>query len=197
MKDHPILFNGDMVRAILEDRKTRTWRAMRPQPWKNSVGQWLWGPNNLAFWPEINNFGPLPSHCPFGQSGDRLWVRESFQPLLAKEVKWNNADYEMGDGYAPNYVATSPVVEFVDCAHDDEITARVTPSIHMPRWASRITLENCGVKVQRLLDTTEAEAIAEGFGPRSARALFLGFWPPEIIAANPWGWAVSFKVARP
>ncbi len=128
MKERPILFSAPMVRAILAGTKTQTRRVVKAKhlPWlDNSVLNFLDGKWNQR---------PLP----YGQPGDRLWVRETSRAheITTKEAE---ADTPLQDGYG-----------------------KLRPSIHMPRWASRITLEVTGVRVERLHDISIADAIAEG-----------------------------------
>lgn len=183
MTERGILFSAPMVRALLEDRKTQTRRPMKPQPWKNSVGQWLWGKNHIAFWPEISNYGPLPSMCPCGKVGDRIWVRETFRTA---------------DGGTIYYRSDHP--------HDE---GPWTPSIHMPRRASRITLEITDVRVQRVQNISGDDCVAEGivvtdamrhnegryewgeFGRQWESIYGLGSWE-----RNDWVWALTFKVVK-
>ena len=204
MKERPILFSGPMVKAILEGRKTQTRRVVKWPDWVTAQDQekliHQTPPTGLAFYED----GPPVKRltCPYGQPGDRLWVRESFQPLLVEGVKWRDSNYKTGVGYAPNYVATSPVIEFMDCGHDDEITPRVTPSIFMPRWASRITLEITGVRVQRLQEISIEDALAEGITHSTFNAPRVEYqWLWDSINAksgldwnkNPFVWAISFR----
>jgi hypothetical protein len=214
MKEHPILFNGEMVRAILDGRKTQTRRIFKTPSWSDTDYSAEHYPNLNGFYMPDAATGLLRVvQCPLGLPGYLLWVRESFQPLLADGIKWRDASYKTGVGYAPNYVATSPIVAFMDHGHDDEITPRITPSIFMPRWASRITLEITDVRVQRLQDISESDAMDEGAGatgplhpewdgdPDQYRKRFRELWDsinanpgPYRFCANPWVWAVSFKV---
>jgi hypothetical protein len=227
MAEHPILFNGEMVRAILEGRKTQTRRICKPLINAKSVADVYHRPDGLFIGTHLKvGLGcgitePFP--CPLGHPGDRLWVRENFQPLLADGTDWVDSDWKTGKGYAINYTATSPVQEFYDCANDEAFCDRVKPSIHMPRWASRITLEITEVRLQRLQDISEEDAQAEGFDTMEkqekyglaswsrhchpdaaetpvARKTFGAIWE-QIYAkrgigwvVNPWVWAVSFKV---
>ncbi len=123
-------------------------------------------------------------------------------------------DWATGAGYAVRYPATDKIVEWVD--GDDEVTSRCKPSIHMPRWASRLTLEITAVRVERLQDISEADAIAEGvervgdrfkqympmfdgsaYNPALAKSSYSQLWEsingPGSWAANPWVWVVSFR----
>lgn len=142
MKERPILMCGDMVRATLEDRKTKTRRVITA---KYSVGRRS-PPGVGQLLPfRWKNDKQEPVLCPYGQPGDRLWVRETF--ALLESVR--------PDGHrAPIYRATSLV------ADNPEITWK--PSIFMPRWASRITLEITEVRVERVQEISADDAMAEG-----------------------------------
>lgn len=166
MKEQPILFNGDMVRAILDGRKTQTRRIIKPQPeWverkQNSLSAagWSWEGKNpylkLDHWPNAQEFAQnMVKACPFGQPGDRLWVRETWH-----DEKTGYYLYKADLPYRFN-------------AEDTEIGEEITieacdfkwrPSIHMPREASRITLEIDEIRVERLQHITDEDALAEGF----------------------------------
>jgi hypothetical protein len=189
MNEHPILFQSEMVRAALADRKHQTRRVIKLPSW--STGDWA------DF--ELDDEGqPMtickdttclaPIRCPYGQPGDRLWVKETF--------------------------AMSPKCE---TGHDPDVIYKATfedwqgpidrwrPSIFMPRCFSRITLEVLKIRVEKLQDITEADAIAEGIPP------FLPS-PPKIPVmqyitlwqsinwkrgfgwdTNPWVWVVEFR----
>lgn len=215
MKERPILFSGPMVRAILEGRKTMTRRVVKPDgahhlfPFLdlpgNQTGEWAWCSSSHVVSKHI--------HCPYGQVGDRLWVRESFQPLFADGVEnhWET-DWKTGKGYAISYPATDGIHEYLDA--DDNLTDACKPSIHMPRWASRILLEITAVRVERLQDISEADAQAEGapfelgelerliLGAKAKyRSGFCRLWQsindPGSWDANPWVWVVEFKRVQP
>ena len=151
MKEKPILFSGPMVRAILEGRKSMTRRAVKPHVSADTVrfdyysadSQWreMFVADNLG-----NLYPKSWSHkCPYGVPGDRLWVRETH-------------GFASGDG--PGGDPTS-WVEYRADGESDEIR-RWRPSIFMPRWASRITLEVTGVRVERLREISERDAEREG-----------------------------------
>ena len=188
MTERPILFNGEMVRAILDGRKTQTRRIVKPQPGAQ-MEQVL-----------INNRGEWP--CPLGQVGDRLWVRETFQPFLdAYDIDcMPNVDYQTGKGYKISYPATDGIDEFQDIDSGD-IKSTCKPSIHMPRWASRITLEITDVRIERLQSISEADAKAEGVEPAECcLAHYHGFsklwqnvYGSESWEANPWVWVIEFR----
>jgi hypothetical protein len=177
MKERPILFSAPMVRGILAGTKVQTRRVVKPQ----AMGQW----------------GPVVP-CPYGQPGDRLWVREAWDfipegdpgtPSCAGIRYWADAGYEL----------RTPPSNYNPMLYGKE---RVRPSIHMPRWASRITLEVTGVRVERLQDISEADARAEGISRADCpdwhattdyRALWESIHGPGSWAANPWVWVVEFK----
>jgi hypothetical protein len=179
MKDHPILFSAPMVRALLDGSKTQTRRVVKPMhlPFvENLTANFLDG-----------KWGERP--MPYGQPGDRLWVREAWAPIRdgAKNA-WYRADMCEAtlNGAPPGF--------------------RWRPSIHMPRWASRITLEVTGVRVERLVDISEADAIREGVSAdkyaykgldRAYSRAFSDLWEningPGSWEANPWVWVIEFK----
>ena len=179
-KEHFILFNGDMVRAILDGRKTQTRRVVKPQPLHHMYA------HDGAF---RHAYGDKIVHCPFGVPGDRLWVRETFVDLRGKGF-----DVDCG------YMASCPPGSAGD-AQRIEYGLKCTPSIHMPRWASRIDLEITAVRVERLQAISEADCIAEGCPPEYAlgQNWFKGLWDsingrtPQSWDANPWVWVIEFR----
>ncbi|EQC1035929.1 TPA: morphogenetic protein [Klebsiella pneumoniae] len=199
-----MIFNAEMVRALLSGRKTQTRRIIKPQPEAtlsgSLSGKWLSRPLNGLLLPKIED---IAIHCPFGVVGDRIWVRETFQgPLF---------DYDLMDSYCKDptpfekpefcvYKADGvPAPEFYDA--DDELHCCWRPSIHMPRWASRILLEITGVRVERLRSMSQDDARAEGViaasGPMEAGLAFRELWDSiygeESWKANPWVWVIEFK----
>ena len=173
MKERPIIFSGEMVRAILDGRKTQTRRVIKPQP--------------------LRDYAELRSRCPHGVPGDRLWVRET-HGFLAEQVLYR-AD------------VPSDFEEYKKTAFWR--VEKWRPSIHMPRWASRITLEITGVRVelvQRIgLGDITAEGIQADLGPAAHSTIndsyvrFIELW--DSINAkrgygwdtNPWVWVLEFK----
>lgn len=173
MRERPIIFSGESVRAILDGRKVQTRRVIKPVQ-----------PRDDGRWPAGRD--PVPD-CPFGRVGDRLWVRETW------------ADHPDGDG--PIYRATDPTWD------DEPGSIRWRPPIHMPRWASRLTLEVAGVRVERLQAIDKAGARAEGCHGIDGDG-HRGYVPPldQFEAAwdalngkrapwssNPWVWVVTFR----
>ena len=207
-KERPILFSGPMVRAILEGRKTVTRRPVKPG-FPSSVTEVLPYDGAPYAW-----MPPLPSgepwyeqvrECPHGRPGDRLWVREAWR-----------ADAQL-DSIAPRYLSHGePIMYPADgsvrqtgCAMVSQ--GRRRPSIHIPRWASRILLEITAVRVERLQDISEEQAEAEGVNflrhvpeadeTLNAAQLFECLWSSlngdESWSANPWIWVVEFKRIEP
>jgi hypothetical protein len=170
--EKPILFSAPMVRAILEGRKTMTRRVVKPQPESD----------------QDDGHAGLIQDCPYGQPGDRLWVRETFstdgcacyEPCFCPSV-WYKAD---------------------DLSEDKELQPKWCPSIFMPRWASRIILEVTGVRVERLQEITNAGALAEGIEPSGVPRTYVGdfaaLWDSLNAKrgygwdTNPWVWVIGF-----
>lgn len=153
MKERPILFSGPMVRAILDGRKAQTRRVIKQIPHK-PVAHARVNHQGFVEWVDTDGVaytGGKP--CPYGVVGDRLWVRETWKPtgLLAGA--------KPSETRACGHFAYAADAE--QRRRDQHIRWR--SSIHMPRWASRITLEVTGVRVERLQDISEDDATAEGF----------------------------------
>jgi hypothetical protein len=196
MKERPIIFSAPMVRAILDGSKTQTRRAVKPQP------------QELA--PNPSGRAVLHEPCPYGLPGDRLWVREGFKPIASGEVK--NGYGEVRYGFA--YKADSATVwaERPTIIHDlsgqpptgsMQFEERPWKSpIHMPHAACRIRLEITDVRVQRVQDISEADALAEGVRRQIKHAAaYAELWDSINGAgawdANPWVWVVSFARISP
>lgn len=158
MKERPILFSGPMVRAIMDGRKTMTRRVVKPQPEMVFDGESLSDGNAYGGWePKL----PPWSKWPY-QLGDTLWVRETWQ-IYDMMFDIYNGGWEVG--YPLRIIPkTNPSYPVGICyrATEDDTEGPWRPSIFMPRWASRITLEVTGVRVERLQDITDDDAFAEG-----------------------------------
>jgi hypothetical protein len=206
-KERPILFSAPMVRAILEDRKTVTRRACKPQPSANAHTTSAEGKPMGAWW----ETGKDVNRCPYGQPGDRLWVRETTE-----------ADYANG-AVLSRYAADGEPVLYAGCG-DPKYNGSVAhwnyprksrPSIHMQRWASRILLEITAVRVERLQDISRADIRAEGLQcppelasddvspnyrdwyPAAWRELWESINGADSWTTNPWVWVVEFKRVTP
>ena len=184
MKERPILFSAPMVRAILDGRKTQTRRVA-----KNVVAVHSKTGEALT---QTDSLGPR-IRCPYGQPGDRLWVRETH---FINDFR--GADIPADERNDAEIVFAATDMDYVRNLEDDEGFAW-RPSIHMPRWASRITLEITGVRVERLNDISEADCRAEGLADNVDRAhhWYRVLWEqingPGSWNANPWVWVVEFK----
>lgn len=187
MKERPILFSGPMVRAILAGTKTQTRRALREGTWLDPK---LGVIRMCSVAPGVTGFQEVD--CPYGRPGDKLWVKETFAKVDGQTQPWIATDYRA------TYKPGDRMGDLLG------IKKRWTPSIHMPRVASRITLEITEVRVERLQDISEADANAEGCrhsfnlpAGRSARENFEHLWwtinGDESWDANPWVWVLSFK----
>lgn len=212
MKERPILFSVPMVKAILDGRKTVTRRVVKPQPteggleWATACGGDFaaWQDPLLLLDEHSEDGGPCQRKCPYGRIGEKLWVRETWMDLLGTGIERKTGDHGR---YA--YAADTPPGSY----GDDQRKAyglKWRPSIHMPRAASRITLEVTGVRVERLQDISETDAVAEGARPTlapldtvrlgavgTAKEGFRQIWEsingPGSWDANPWVWVVEFK----
>lgn len=185
MKERPILFSGPMVRAILEGRKTVTRRVMKPQPEPCDADD----PRGGHWWPsrehqtmlhvqeELQQWTGLAGHaCPYGEPGDRLWVRESCAQVFEVDIPAGRPVGPVGTAGSPShpdwksryvYKADGDMPNVQWHHVGDCQPVRWTPSIHMPRLASRILLEITAVRVERLHDgegetAYESRYIAEG-----------------------------------
>jgi hypothetical protein len=207
MKEHPILFNAEMVRAILDGRKTQTRRLVKPQP------LWVADPSVPFSTPDADPRGIIKS--PFGTIGDRLWVRETWGLMSYHDpTYWCGGSIE---GVPESDLRLEFLVEHQANWKISNESAYWRPSIHMPRWASRIDLEITAVRVERVQDITEEDAIKEGcemngnipklqphdvvgwVGWDSATEWFSEIWD-SIYGnwdANPWVWVYEFRRVKP
>ena len=186
MTDRPIIFSAPMIMALLAGRKSQTRRVLKPQP--ETV------PNGFA--------GVRQPYAP----GDRLWVREAWR----FDAEW--------DDFPPRYFDGADAVHYEAGGAQDKSLwgdpfrpGRLRSPIHMPRWASRLTLVVTNVRVQRLQEITSADAISEGCSPYANSATidcdtpnprddFKRLWSsihgPDAWDRNPWVAAISFKAHR-
>jgi hypothetical protein len=215
-----------MVRAILDGRKTQTRRIVKGVPSTHDFHGWVMSSTSAidegkACWaigksPLLNN--PVRVCCPFGEVGDRIWVRETWWQAGQSYARYPDDD-EYGwygsrrvlfavDGNPPN----EPNDHYPKGLGGGKFSAanpnylwRKRPSIHMPRWASRITLEITGVRVERIASISTESARAEGYPAERAadggdsdpwlwfRDLWDGIYPEQSFKDNPWVWVIEFR----
>lgn len=235
MKERPILFSAAMVQALLAGSKTQTrriaklvatlpdgggWQALRKPGTHTCLplvdGKFQWKPAAGDGWREYPNIG---EYCPYGQVGDQLWVRET-TCIAPKQFAFPDEtcvkDYE-GEWRYVSYKADG----FAEDAMRD-YGLKWTPSIHVPKWASRITLEITNVRCERLQDISESDAMAEGVhefkcpqmsyfhsrkeAPTEDHFLipgmaYMDLWNsingPESWKSNPFVWVVEFRRSKP
>ncbi len=215
-----MIFNGEMVRAILDGRKTQTRRVIANVGNDNCLPLQKRTKTKDGIYTHVID-APIYGLCPFGKIGDRIWVRETWSDVNldgAPAVAYRADDevYDLmedkslldEDG-AFNY--QDPRVRKYQFAawHSDLISGIEgdwRPSIHMPRWASRLTLEITCVRVERLRDLSEDDAKSEGITPPSGgvlpgweyrinfRDLWMSIYGADNWEANPWVWVIEFKV---
>jgi hypothetical protein len=246
VRERPILFSGEMVRAILDGRKTQTRRVITPKPPVETGDLVNIGGN---CWACIGNNGPNRT-CPY-EPGHRLWVRETWQaefewpaqpgdhllnywhevPPGFRGVKnamraYYRADWaeyyvnkydDKGSDFSLSFNTCVDESQLVEYDFDEPLPFRWVPSIHMPRWASRITLEVTAVRGEQVQDISEDDAIDEGLEPIVNDPITDGYgeWQkPYVISArdqyvelwnslnakrgygwdvNPWVWVVEFR----
>ncbi len=222
MKERPILFKGEMVRALLDGRKTQTRRLLKGQPSSKAAGLYADRYNKSERWawwlPDNRMTEPSTFTCPYGQPGDRLWVKETWAAVYDCPQLPCCEDGE-GTHRRLVYRATDEGGVSGFCrSFDDEREAIWKPSIFMGRKSSRLTLEITDVRVERLQDISEEDAKAEGCpgfdsepadqggtiyamngrsSAPSSRAHYMHLWESINGAgswgANPWVWVVDFK----
>lgn len=206
----PILFSGEMVRAIPDGRKTQTRRLNGLEEINHRSDEWTLhqvgtldymtrkpfrGRFGAYFHSETIEPGALsiaPVVCPYGRPGDRLYVREAW-----------HCPKQIGGTFQREKLLHRE--HFEACGYSNP--PKWSPSIHMPRWASRITLEITGVRVERINEITPMDAVAEGVGAEwdevhegnGPRDRFRDLWDSINAArgygwdANPWVWCISFR----
>lgn len=198
-KEHGMIFNEEMVRAILSGQKTQTRRIMKSQPYQSKYrkGDYWFSCNKMQSMVHVSDFIPgnsaipdahefFSTCCPFGAIGDRIWVRETFAKGLSTKSTLA-------------YRATHKPEDLEDGFWE---TIKWTPSI---RWASRILLEITNVRVERLNEISNEDAKAEGYPAELAadggyydpflwfRNLWDGIYPEQSFKHNPWVWVIEFK----
>ncbi|WP_337127322.1 hypothetical protein [Proteus terrae] len=211
MKERGIIFNAEMVRAILDGRKTQTRRIIKSVPATHNFRGWIMSSTRAkdegkACWaigdsPLLKE--PIRLNCPLGKVGDRLYVREKFKAGVCTES-------------TIAYKATHKPSDLEEGWYEE---IKWTPSIHMPRRYSRITLEVTDVRVEQLQDISEQDALFEGiitgrygnddnwqdgfYVPnnnqpyQTAKSAFCALWQSiygvDSFYKNPWVWVIEFK----
>lgn len=221
-EERPILFNGEMVRAILDGRKTQTRRVIKFK-YGQHVDEDLDKPNGPMWLWQMDKYGEYHRWpCPYGQPGDTLWVRETVADvnsemgptLLYKDgrmVGWEDfcTEFDRDYGAGPSFhYGKYPGMKNDWTAWWSDIDLKGegghwTPSIHMPRWASRITLEITDVRVERIQGISGIDALAEGiesvYGKGSDITDFKELWDSINEKRgfgwdkNPWVWVINFR----
>lgn len=229
MKERPILFSGPMVNAILAGHKTQTRRIVKPQP--IFLNQ-LWRLRGKAV---VQNSNDLIHYCPYGFKNDKLWVRETwrwyaygegypvtiqYRDMSTMEDKSNGFEHNYDEWIEREWKRVSDELERKNILYNEEgdypdnchefLSWR--PSIFMPRWASRITLEITDVRIERIQDISENDIIAEGIEPPKTKGMFAEDDFIEILGekftelwdsinakrgfgwdVDPWVWVIEFK----
>jgi len=189
MKEKPIIFSGEMVRAILDGRKTQTRRVIKKQPVRN-----------IKHRESIAVVDGIKIYCPYGTPGARLWVKESW--FVKKEY----------DSLPPSKLSKEArrALGYLASRTKPEWAGRTRSARFMPRWASRIMLEIVSVRVERLQDISDNDALAEGIlitpegipitTPRKWYGIYWNRlnakrgWPWE---SNSWVWVIGFRMLKP
>ena len=207
-----MIFNAEMVRALLDGRKTQT---RRPIKWKQTRFTEIGEREDGSKWPwseDAEHACDFWHPCPFGAVGDRIWVREAFR-VHSRATDVATLVYKASE--RNSWTEQTRRVPVAVC-NKPATPEKWTPSLHMPRWASRILLEITDVRVERLNAISEEDATAEGVPPAgsllpdypgtlltpkgdfaTAKVAFQRLWESiygeESWKANGWVWVISFK----
>ncbi|WP_312814393.1 hypothetical protein [Brevundimonas sp.] len=220
MKERPILFSGPMIRALLSGQKTQTRRVVKPMlKWAKQFPickpEGMAADHEIWWWDGEHDRVGVSQSCPYGQLGDRLWVKETWRPTPTFEP-WDLDVTYRADGHTRT-IKDGEFGERDWTIPKAAATGNVSP-LFMPRWASRLTLLITDIRVERLQDISEADAIAEG-APQYSSSLKLardrafdaslkGYYREgfsELWEAingkgswdtNPWVWTITFEVAQ-
>ncbi len=211
MKERPIIMDGASVRAILEGRKTQerriVWPQPRPAPCRiSNYGEMGWMPESNSG--KIGVFNPHSYECPFGKTGDRLWVRETWGIGCRPDPYsgWvDGIEYKADMAYLDDIESLPLRVVDDQDLEKYESKGWMSP-VTMPRWASQITLEITDIRVERLQDITPEDALREGFHgygiESSTLDAFCEAWQSLNSKrgypwkSNPWVWVIEFKVVE-
>ncbi|MCS5825424.1 hypothetical protein LNO55_12600 [Klebsiella pneumoniae subsp. pneumoniae] len=209
MKERGMIFNAEMVRALLDGRKTQT---RRPIKWKQTRFTEIGEREDGSKWPwseDAEHACDFWHPCPFGAVGDRIWVREAFR-VHSRATDVATLVYKASE--RNSWTEQTRRVPVAVC-NKPATPEKWTPSLHMPRWASRILLEITGVRVERLNSISQEDAQAEGLELTGWRPtysdpdsggevmtpydnfaeLWSSIYGEESWNANPWVWVIEFK----
>lgn len=185
MNEHPILFSGEMVKAILNKRKTQTRRVIKDHPWTRPPYYFCGLRNGLGYpasegttWAGFTCEGyhsPCYVKCPYGKPGDHLWVKETWRSVELPSGL-DGIEYAADNQFRPIENTRAAADLWVDAHANGKHGQAWRPSIFMPRWASRITLGVTNIRVERLQAITEDDAVAEG--------VELDIWDQALVAKN-------------
>ncbi|HHP1348013.1 TPA: morphogenetic protein [Klebsiella michiganensis] len=191
MTERGMIFNTEMVRALIDGRKTQTRRPVKFPVYDRNMGCELAG-NELAVELAAGNY----LNSAFGKPGHRIWVRETFNGFWVTDEEIE----EIQEGISKAADLCDYKADYPDNSQPAE---GWTPSIHMPRWASRITLEITDVRVERLNSISDGDAIREGCSAADMKSgdcladvfsrLWASIYGSDGWNANPWVWVIEFK----
>lgn len=217
IKERPILFNSEMVRAILEGRKTMIRHVVKNAPTTKinhrlitCENGWNWQVDEEGIQSTLHRDFNSLIQCPYGKVGDRLWGRESFYVwgywktrynLKKRRDEWNFVDLTIKCGEKYHFADNTPKI--VLSRKDSRVGWWKRPSIHMPRWASRINLEITAIRIERLNEITRGDSMLEGCPFQNIaketdplqwfRDLWQSINGEESWNTNPWVWVVEFR----
>lgn len=209
MTERGMIFNSEMVRAILDGRKTQSRRIMNVQPENSELGlrRVVESKNGIDdgkyFWSQSDATGlksrSKPFACPFGAVGDRIWVREAFR-VHSRATDVATLVYKASE--RNSWTEQTHRVPVAVC-NKPATPEKWTPSLHMPRWASRILLEITDVRVERLKSISDRDALREGCSAADMKSgdcvadvfarLWASIYGSDSWNANPWVWVIEFK----
>jgi hypothetical protein len=209
MKEKQIPFSGAMVRAILAGTKTQTRRVVDRDLWECLEDGVPSDQQHIETDDTPMGGVPATRFCKYGQKGDRLWVRETWRT----DAGLDHLKPSLFEGYSVKYLADGHVrVRRENAVIPDGFWGKTRPSIFMPRWASRISLEVTGVRVERVQEITEKDILAEGYPhglgyrnhdgephPGGSLKWYSTLWNEINVDrgygwdVNPWVWVVEFK----
>jgi len=221
MKERPIVMTGSSVRAILEDQKLQTRRVMKPQPYFSHDNWWFEKKGMVYALPNGKEFCTpalgIWDVCPYGRAGDRLWVKETWRVVNTFDgLRPSEISSQFAEGRTASVWYKYPVWMCNDKEYEKKFQGRWRSARFMPRWASRILLEITDIRVERVQDITEQDAIAEGFEksyyykPLSSSREVLNYARDSFGEGwdsinekrgfgwdvNPWVWVIEFKVVE-